>query len=615
MITAMTRYDFILLSGESESFLQKLQDLGVVDIRRSSKAVDSKSAEMAKKISDINSAVQALEAFDCTEDADAEAIKARAAEMKEVEGCAACNTALILSKLNELENSLKQTRKELDGCEAWGSFDPHTLEALAEAGVKLHFYSTKRSKFMPQWADEYALSIVKESKGTIMFVIAEQSSAEAAEWAFPLEELPAPSRSMTQISEQIKALEEEQSVLKAEMLWLKEHKLEHMRSKLASKTAELDVYLAAAGGTDAVEGHITVLEGYAPTTGDAALKQYLDSAGVLYVSAPANAADNPPIELKNNRYVRMFEVLTDMYGRPVYDSFDPTPFISVFFLLFFAMCMGDAGYGLVLMVMSFFIKKIKSFANLSPMVMALGIATTIVGTLFHTFFSIDMLDWAWVQDSGLAKIMVPKEIIGYDGTMVVAIVTGIIHLSLAMVVKTYYATKNNGFLKSLSTWGWTVFLVGTVIALAVGLAFNLDSSIVKWAVIALGCIGALGIFPLRDLKKNPFVNIGGGLWETYNTATGLLGDVLSYLRLYALGLAGSMLGVAFNSMALMVLGDGGIGWVFFVLIALVGHVLNLAMAVLGAFVHPLRLNFLEFFKNSEYDGTGRNYNPLTTNNK
>lgn len=615
MITAMTRYDFILLSGESESFLQKLQDLGVVDIRRSSKAVDSKSAEMAKKISDINSAVQALEAFDCSEDADAEAIKARAAEMKEVEGCAACNTALILAKLNELENSLKQTRKELDGCEAWGSFDPRTLEALAEAGVKLHFYSTKRSKFMPQWADEYALSIVKESKGTIMFVIAEQSSAEAAEWAFPLEELPAPSRSMTQISEQIKALEEEKSVLKAEMLWLKEHKLEHMRSKLASKTAELDVYLAAAGGTDAVEGYISVLEGYAPTTGDAALKQYLDSAGVLYVSAPANAADNPPIELKNNRYVRMFEVLTDMYGRPVYDSFDPTPFISVFFLLFFAMCMGDAGYGLVLMVMSFFIKKIKSFANLSPMVMALGIATTIVGTLFHTFFSIDMLDWAWVQDSGLAKIMVPKEIIGYDGTMVVAIVTGIIHLSLAMVVKTYYATKNNGFLKSLSTWGWTVFLVGTVIALAVGLAFNLDSSIVKWAVIALGCIGALGIFPLRDLKKNPFINIGGGLWETYNTATGLLGDVLSYLRLYALGLAGSMLGVAFNSMALMVLGDGGIGWVFFVLIALVGHVLNLAMAVLGAFVHPLRLNFLEFFKNSEYDGTGRNYNPLTTNNK
>lgn len=615
MITAMTRYDFILLNGESESFLQKLQNLGVVDIRRSSKAVDSKSAEMAKKISDINSAVQALEAFDCTEDADAEAIKALAAEMKEPEGCAACNTALILAKLNELENSLKQTRKELDGCEAWGSFDPRTLEALAEAGVKLHFYSTKRSKFMPQWADEYALSIVKESKGTIMFVIAEQSSAEAVEWAFPLEELPAPSRSMTQISEQIKTLEEEQSVLKAELLWLKEHKLEHMRSKLASKTAELDVYLAAAGGTDAVEGYISVLEGYAPTTGDAALKQYLDSAGVLYVSAPANAADNPPIELKNNRYVRMFEVLTDMYGRPVYDSFDPTPFISVFFLLFFAMCMGDAGYGLVLMVMSFFIKKIKSFANLSPMVMALGIATTIVGTLFHTFFSIDMLDWAWVQDSGLAKIMVPKEIIGYDGTMVVAIVTGIIHLSLAMVVKTYYATKNNGFLKSLSTWGWTVFLVGTVIALAVGLAFNLDSSIVKWAVIALGCIGALGIFPLRDLKKNPFVNIGGGLWETYNTATGLLGDVLSYLRLYALGLAGSMLGVAFNSMALMVLGDGGIGWVFFVLIALVGHVLNLAMAVLGAFVHPLRLNFLEFFKNSEYDGTGRNYNPLTTNNK
>ena len=106
------------------------------------------------------------------------------------------------------------------------------------------------------------------------------------------------------------------------------------------------------------------------------------------------------------------------------------------------------------------------------------------------------------------------------------------------------------------------------------------------------------------------INIGSGLWETYNTATGLLGDVLSYLRLYALGLAGSMLGFAFNTLAQMALGDGGLGWIPFILIALIGHVLNIAMAVLGAFVHPLRLNFLEFFKNSDYDGSGRNYNPL-----
>ena len=89
----------------------------------------------------------------------------------------------------------------------------------------------------------------------------------------------------------------------------------------------------------------------------------------------------------------------------------------------------------------------------------------------------------------------------------------------------------------------------------------------------------------------------------------------SYLRLYALGLAGAMLGFAFNDLALMVLGDGGVlQWVGFVLIVLVGHTLNIAMAALGAFVHPLRLNFLEFFKNSDYQGVGTKYNPLSKNN-
>ena len=129
----------------------------------------------------------------------------------------------------------------------------------------------------------------------------------------------------------------------------------------------------------------------------------------------------------------------------------------------------------------------------------------------------------------------------------------------------------------------------------------------------LGVLSGLGIFLLNDLRRNPLKNIGSGLWETYNTVTGLLGDVLSYLRLYALGLAGCMLGLAFNKIGLMVLGDGSVWylWIPFALIVLVGHTLNVAMCALGAFVHPLRLNFLEFFKNSGYEAQGRKYKPLS----
>ena len=147
---------------------------------------------------------------------------------------------------------------------------------------------------------------------------------------------------------------------------------------------------------------------------------------------------------------------------------------------------------------------------------------------------------------------------------------------------------------------------------AFALAGVLDKELTKWIVIVLGVISALGIFLLNDLHRNPLLNIGSGLWETYNTVTGLLGDVLSYLRLYALGLAGAMLGKAFNDIGAMILGDGSsvVMWIPFVLVVLIGHTLNVAMAALGAFVHPLRLNFLEFFKNSGYEGNGRNFNPL-----
>ncbi len=141
----------------------------------------------------------------------------------------------------------------------------------------------------------------------------------------------------------------------------------------------------------------------------------------------------------------------------------------------------------------------------------------------------------------------------------------------------------------------------------------MSSEITKWAVIAIGVISALGIYVFNTPGRNPLVNIGSGLWDTYNMATGLLGDVLSYIRLYALGLAGGMLGAAFNNLGNMVLGDGGFGWIPFVIIVILGHTINVAMSCLGAFVHPLRLTFVEYFKNSGYEGKGTKYNPLTLN--
>ena len=373
--------------------------------------------------------------------------------------------------------------------------------------------------------------------------------------------------------------------------------------------AGLDKYLASATSEPAADESLCVYTGFAPSEHDALLtSEFEKMEDVFFLKEDATAQDKPPISLKNNRFTRMFTVLTDMYGRPEYNGFDPTPYIAVFFMLFFAFCMGDAGYGIVLVLMGLALRR-TGMAAYAPLVTTLGAATIVIGFLFHTFFSMDISGWEIFAP--VKGVFLPAKIAGYDGTMVMAILVGIVHLCLALVVKTVYATKNRGFLGSLGTWGWTLLIVGGVIVGGLSLGGVLDAAATKYVVIGLGILSALGIFFLNDLHRNPLINVGAGLWETYNTATGLLGDVLSYLRLYALGLAGAMLGFAFNDLGAKVLGDGAIlNWVFFILIVLVGHVLNMAMAVLGAFVHPLRLNFLEFFKNSGYEGGARIYDPL-----
>ena len=497
-----------------------------------------------------------------------------------------------------MKENLKNLQKSADAVRVWGDWD---RKALAETGLVLHFYSVPAKKFESGWEQDYAIQTVEDDGKTCWFVIVGDNAG------FPLKELPEPSQELGALEEEIKKQEEDIAAYAAS-LEARKAEIPALQKDLAEKQAGLSRALASAAGESAAENLLSVFEGFAPAGCDAALEKDFDAMNLVWFKDAAVLEDNPPIEFRNNKFVKMFEVLTDMYGRPAYNGFDPTPYIAVFFMLFFAFCMGDAGYGLILIALGLGLKK--ALGDLSPLVVTLGVATTVIGFLFHTFFSMDIAQWQMFQP--IKGIFLPSKIAGYDGTMVLSLIVGIVHLCIAMVVKTYTATKQNGFTNSLGTWGWTLLIVGGVIVGTFALLGVIDKGITKTIIIVLGVLSAIGIFLLNDIHRNPLANIGSGLWETYNTVTGLLGDVLSYLRLYALGLAGSMLGKAFNDIGSMVLGDGGsIGmWIPFILIVLVGHTLNIAMAALGAFVHPLRLNFLEFFKNSGYEAAGRNYNPL-----
>ena len=388
-----------------------------------------------------------------------------------------------------------------------------------------------------------------------------------------------------------------------------------------SDLADLDRYLADSARGSAAEDYVTVFTGFAPVENDEELVASFDKMGILYIKEEAAEDDNPPIKLKNNWFTRQFEVFTEMYGMPVYSEFDPTPIVAPFYLLFFAMCMGDAGYGIVLLLAGIMLNrgwlKIGMFEGLGNIIALLGVGTLFVGTVLGTFFGMSLYEAAWVPQWLKSCMIVGDITIPGIGTlniqMILAMGIGIFHICLAMTVKALCFTKRFGIKENIATWGWLLLIVGGVILALLGIGKVLSPEAMKWAVIVVGGISALAIYIFNTPGRNPLINIGSGLWDTYNMATGILGDVLSYLRLFALGLAGGMLGQAFNNLALSVKGDGIVTWIPFILILVIGHVMNILLSGLGAFVHPMRLTFMEYFKNAGYEGKGAAYNPLKTN--
>ena len=367
--------------------------------------------------------------------------------------------------------------------------------------------------------------------------------------------------------------------------------------------------------TSLVENKLCLLEGFCPIEKVTALNDMLDREHIYYTAEEPVESDNTPIKLRNNRFTRMFECLTGMYGWPVYGEFDPTPILAPFFLLFFALCMGDAGYGIVLILFGILTTKkvlnISMFEGLGPLITTLGVGTLVVGFFLGTFFGIDLYTVSWVSDN-LKSVMIKGNVMGYDIQMIMALCIGVFHICLAMTIKAVCYTQRFGFKQNIATWGWLLLILGGLITAILAVTKVFSPTITKWVLIVVASISALGIYIFNTPGRNPLINIGAGLWDTYNMATGILGDVLSYIRLYALGLAGGMLGGAFNSLGLMVLGsEPNVGtWIGFIVILIIGHVLNICMSALGAFVHPLRLSFVEYFKNSGYEGKGHLYAPF-----
>ena len=579
MITQMKKYTFLVFHREYDTFLEQLREVGVVH-------VTEKAAGLA-------------------EDAHLQELLAKADNARKLIAQGAPDQ--LLQEKAALESRIATTQKEANKMAIWGDFSAERIAQLKEAGYTLRYFTCPKKLFQEEWG------IVVAEQGAMVYFVQVNNADDAPEGC---QEQYLNEKSAADLQKDVEGLNGLLVAQNARIeLWAKEN-IPALENELNELQQQIDWKRVTLNTASEADGSLKVLEGFCPIDQVAALDAMLQKQEVYYQAEDPTAEDNTPIKLRNNKFTQLFESLTGMYGWPNYGEFDPTPILAPFFLLFFAMCMGDCGYGILLIIIGLLIAKkklnIAMFEGLGPIITVLGVGTTVVGFFLGTFMGIDLYNAEWVPQA-LKNVMIKGNVMGYDIQMVLAICIGVFHICLAMVVKAICYTKQFGFKENIATWGWLLLVVGGLIVAILGLTV-LPENVFKWALIAVGAVSALAIYIFNTPGRNPLINIGAGLWDTYNMATGILGDVLSYIRLYALGLAGGMLGAAFNNLGLMVMGGTTEGatwqWLPFVLILVLGHVLNLAMSALGAFVHPLRLSFVEYFKNAGYEGKGTLYQPF-----
>lgn len=350
-------------------------------------------------------------------------------------------------------------------------------------------------------------------------------------------------------------------------------------------------------GTDKV----FLLEGWLPADRCAALEKALEPFTCAIETREPTEDEYPqvPVQLKNNKLTRPLNMVTEMYSLPAYGTLDPNPLMAPFFILFYGIMMADMGYGLLMMIASVIISKKYRPKGTSGELFCLlglcGISTFIMGALTGGFFGDFLTQLVAIVSPGtvfaLPKLFDPLD----DLTMILigSMALGMVQIVTGMAISLIEKCKRKKFLDAFFeeiTW-WIVFISIALLALGKGAA-----------VLYVGCALVL-LGPIVQGKG--WGKLTGVFGSLYNHVTGYFGDILSYTRLMALMLAGSVIAQVFNMLAAM---PGNV--IAFIIISMLGNAMNFGLNLLGCYVHDLRLQCLEFFNKFYVDG-GKPFRPMT----
>ena len=593
MIARMKKITLLVSERSRTDFLFKLREAGVVHVNQIKPALSQDINDQEDKIALLNNAVGILDNYSGTQ-------KEEKALSEEELINIAQEIAQQQSENEEALTRIRDIKTELEWFSPWGGFDPKELDFLKDNGVTVRLYCLRRDEYK-RIKDEYKdkIHIIKKEKGRVYLALAACREEERLE----LNEVRPPQRGFQELKKalgyfnrRIKAIDsffEENVPLKdafTKEVKKLERKLQFSRVREGMKVEEAFSYL----------------EGFCP---EEYLKKAIslaraENAGYL-IEEPDNPEETPTL-IKNPGWVRIIEpVFRFMRAIPGYGEYDISPYFLIFFSVFFAMLIGDAGYGIVFLIATFFVqKRLKGLPReLFPLMYLISLATVIWGAITGTYFGFEK-----IAEIPFLNSLIIDRIDSFVDTnqnfmIYLCFIIGVIHLSIAHLIIAFRMINS---LKVLAEAGWIsilwglFFVAGKLVAerplpvfagylLAAGVLFVLLFSNFRRNVIK-GVLISLGTIPLKII--------------------GSFSDIVSYLRLFAVGYASVAVAASFNNMAL---GLGfnsvaaGLGAAFIIFF---GHALNILLGLMAVIVHGVRLNMLEFSGQMGIEWSGKEYDPF-----
>ena len=596
MITKMKKISFLVLHKGYEEFLERLRNLGVVHIveKQQGELQDESLQDNIRLITRYQTAMNELQKLAGKNSGSTDS-KLSASEILDF-------YEKYIATKQQLDQQLQSLNRDAQQLQVWGDFSIKSIERLKEAGYVVRFYASPLKSFREEWQDRYNAIEIYKDKNKICFVTVTPQNQEVD---IDAELCQLPDSSLSEIKAEIDNVNAELMANDSTAQIVATYSEEILSNAILELEQGVRFDKVKLSGEQVVDNKLVLLQGWLPAESVANVESDLKESTLLYEVEDPTPEDNIPIQLKNNKFAKLFEPLTKLYMLPTYQELDLTLFFAPFFMLFFGLCLGDMGYGLLMILALPIFTKL--FQLINPnfskwLVVLFGASTILCGTLSGSFFGFS------IYDLNVPFVQNMKELLYTDNSTMftVSLCIGVVQILFGMIIKAVNLSIQCGFKNAISTVGWILLLLTVIVAVLMKIEFS------NPIIIALLIISAVGIFLLNSPGKNPLLNIGLGLWDTYNMATGLLGDVLSYVRLFALGLSGGILANVFNSMATGMSPDiPVVGFIVTALIFAVGHALNIFMNILGAIVHPMRLTFVEFFKNAGYEGGGVEFKPFT----